>query len=194
VRRVLLLACLVLAAVLVGSAVADTTIGQAGGGFDGCTNPSSFVLGDVSYVVPSGGGTITSFSFQSVPSNTNQKLDFLVLRPAGSGNYTVVGQTGQVTLAGTGAETFTANISVQGGDILGFWEPGNLDNCERHNNTNTGGRVASLNGAADPNVGATVQFGTPNPLLDLNESATLVTQNDNSQRQNNNQGQNNNHH
>jgi hypothetical protein len=79
------------------------------------------VLADTTYVVPPGGGFITSFSFQSGPGNEGQQLDFLVLRPTGGGNYTVIGQTGLVTLTGTTVETFPASIAVQGGDILGLW-------------------------------------------------------------------------
>ena len=55
--------------------------------------------------------------------NAGQQLDFVVLHPVGMGsNYTVVGKTGLVTLAGTGAvETFPGQHSRSAGDILGFW-------------------------------------------------------------------------
>src|SRR3954447_2737110 len=99
---------------LAAPALAATTIGQTGG------DPNTMCFGaivraDTNYVVPSGGGTITSFSYAPVPGNAGQQLDFLVLRPTPTaGNYTVVGKTGLVTLAGTGGvETFAANISVQ---------------------------------------------------------------------------------
>src|SRR4051794_25703127 len=97
---------------LAAPALAATTIGQTGGAA-GCVHPNVFA--DTNYVVPSGGGTITSFSFQSISGNAGEQLDFLVLRPATGTNYTVVGKTGLVTLVGTGAvETFAANIPVQG--------------------------------------------------------------------------------
>jgi hypothetical protein len=109
---------------LAAPALAATTIGQTGGDV-GCGGPR--VVADTNSVVPSGGGTITSFSYAPVSGNGGQQLDFLVLRPTTGSDYTVVGKTGLVTLdrAG-GVETFAANISVQGGDILGFWHPGNL--------------------------------------------------------------------
>src|SRR5437763_424036 len=69
VRRMLLLFGLVFAALPVGSALADTTIGQVGGNVI-CTPPGGEgVAADTNYVVPSGGGRITSFSFQSTSAN-----------------------------------------------------------------------------------------------------------------------------
>jgi hypothetical protein len=58
------------------------------------------VWADTNYVVPSGRGTITTFFYASIPANAGQQIDFLILRPTGRGNYTVVGKTGLVTLAG----------------------------------------------------------------------------------------------
>jgi hypothetical protein len=157
-------------------ALADTTIGQTGSDqARSCSGAD--VYADASYVVPAGGGTITSFSFQSFGpplSNAGQQLDFLVLRPAGGTNYTAVGKSGLKTLAGTGLETFpTSAIPVQGGDILGFWtgEPGlGLFNCTR-----PGAEVlVGVFGTPDPSVGTTFALF---PVLgfDLNESAHLVT-------------------
>jgi hypothetical protein len=179
VRRVLLLVGLVFAALPAGSALADTTIGQTGGEpTTRCAGP--IVRADTHYVVPPGGGVITSFSFQSSSRNTGQQVDFLVLRPAGGSHYTVVGKSGLVTLAGTGLETFPANelpgpFAVQGGDILGLWYPGVLNGCVR--DTDAGGLVTSSSpGDPDPNIGHTVLL--PNGVFtnsDLNESANLVT-------------------
>jgi hypothetical protein len=177
-RRVLLLAGLVFAAVPAGSALADTTIGQTG--FDlgvPCPNADA-VIGDTNYVVPPGGGTITSFSFQSAPEhNAGQQLDFLVLRQAGGSNYTVVGESGIETLAGTGdVESFRASIAVKGGDILGVWVGAvGVTACFHHAAT-TGGAIQSRGFVVHPNVGATVSLpGGPETDLDLNESATLAT-------------------
>jgi len=129
-------------------------------------------VGDPNYVVPSGGGVITSFSFQSTSGNAGQKIDFLVLQPKGGTSYKVVGETGLVTLEGTGLETFPADIAVQGGDILGLWEgAGELNNCVL-----SGGSdhiiVAVL--SADPTVGATVALSYSILTFDLNESASLL--------------------
>jgi hypothetical protein len=43
-----------------------------------------------------------------------------VLRPNGSGAYTTVGSSGAVTPSGTGLQTFTANIPVKAGDLIGI--------------------------------------------------------------------------
>ncbi len=97
VRRAVLLAVLVVAALPAGSALADTTIGQVGAtGGVGC---GAGAFGDTNYVVPSAGRFIASFSFQSVSGNANDPLDFLVLRPAGGTTYEVIGRSGVVALA-----------------------------------------------------------------------------------------------
>jgi hypothetical protein len=167
----LLLVGMVFAAQSDGSALAATTVGQTGGHV-GCPSGGA-VEADSSYVVPSGGGTITSFSFQSDSSNAGQQVDFLVLRPGTSG-YSVVGKTGLVGLAGTGLETFPANISVQAGDILGFWTGVSvLNNCVGP--PSSGGGYFLSNPTPDPNVGDTVVASGNGGNFDLNESATLVT-------------------
>jgi hypothetical protein len=168
---------LLLAVVPATSALAGTTIGQAGGDTF-CAPGHGGVLADTNYVVPSGGGTITSFSFQSTTADAGAQIDFLVLRP-GSGSYTVVGKAGVATLLGTGTETFGANIAVQGGDVIGFWAaaprtpPGGvaLDNCVR-TVTSGGGSVSAF--GPDPSVGGAVTFTASSSNFDLNESATLT--------------------
>jgi hypothetical protein len=164
---------LALVALTAGSASADTMIGQTGAG--GNCGRSPDVLGDTHYVVPSGGGTITSFSFQSTSNNAGQRVDFMVLRPVSGSSYTVVGNTGVVTLAGTGSEpeTFAADISVLAGDILGLWEAGSLKNCGFSAGSG-GGFVFSASGP-DPNTGDSVSLEFPTASADLNESANLVT-------------------
>ena len=153
-------------------ALAQTTIGQTGGEPNlNCF--STVVRADTNYVVPSGGGTITSFSYGSVAANAGQQLDFLVLRAAGGSDYTVVGRTGLVTLAGTGSvETFAADIDVQGGDILGFWS-GLLASCTRV--VASGGGLVLASGLTDPSVGDVVSLSVSSTERDLNVSANLVT-------------------
>jgi hypothetical protein len=174
-RATLALATAALATLaLAAPALAATTIGQTGGDPNTtCFGP--FLRADTNYVVPPGGGTITSFSFQTGPFNAGQQLDFLVLRPTTGSNYTVVGKTGLVALGTGGVETFAANISVQGGDILGFWHPGVLDGCVRL--VAGGGEINSdiFGNPPDPSVGDTVSLPSGGPTFDLNESANLVT-------------------
>lgn len=175
-RRLLLLLGLVFAASPAGSALADTTIGQVGGRA-GCVNPfgTGAMYADLGYRVPSGGGRITSFSIQSEPIMAGYQLDFLVLRRAGGSNsYAVVGQTGPVTLKGTGLETFQVappGISVQGGDILGFWFSSGLADCYRFGPGPTTFKLP----APEPTTGASIAMAPPSAGADLNESANLVT-------------------
>jgi hypothetical protein len=177
-RAALALATAALATLgLAAPALADTTIGQTGGdAFTTCGGPA--VRADTNYVVPSGGGAITSFSYGSVAGNAGQQLDFLVLRPAGGSDYTVVGKTGLVTLAGTGAvETFAADIDVQGGEILGIWNTGFLASCFR-TVASGGGFISSVpfTNPPDPSVGDEISLaGGALSDVDLNESANLVT-------------------
>ena len=129
VRRVLLLGGLVFAALPVGSALADTTIGQAGlsTGVDAEGFPNgqcgAGVFADTNYVVPSGGGTINSFSVDSSGASAGNQRDFLVLRGSASG-FKVIGKTGLVTLLGGGLQTIPVNIAVQSGDTLGVYITG----------------------------------------------------------------------
>ena len=160
----------------IGSASAvpgDVTIGQTGTAIGNCFSASpGAVVADPSYVVPSDGGVITSFSFQSTSGNAGQKIDFLVLQPKGGTSYKVVGETGVVTLEGTGLETLPADIAVQGGDILGLWQgAGELNNCAL-----SGGSDHIIVGvlSADPTVGATVALSLSIGGFALNESANLV--------------------
>jgi hypothetical protein len=171
----LVLVVLVLAGLPAGSAFADTTIGKLGGNTS--VGPGADVVAaDPSYVVPAGGGRVTSFSFQSGPENPGEQLDFLVLRSTGFASYTVIGKTGLVTLTGTQTgttvETFPANIAVQNGDILGFWTPGPLDNGAQLGGG--GGAIVFEFGALDPNVGEGIFIGGGVSPADLNESANLA--------------------
>jgi hypothetical protein len=142
------------------------TVGGIGDGGPGCGVTG--ILADTSYTVPAGGGTVTGFSFQSDVANLGDTLDFLVLRPVGAGQYEVVGGTGLVALAGSGTETFPADIQAQAGDILGFFQ-NNIQNC---GNSGPGSIVGTP--TSDPPDGATVTLPALASGFDLNESATLV--------------------
>lgn len=76
-----------------------------------------------SYVAPSA-GVITAWSTQ-VGATPDQVLGMKVYRQIGSGAYLVVGQDGPHTLV-SGLNTFTVNIPVQAGDILGIFLPPNV--------------------------------------------------------------------
>ena len=153
------------------------TIGRVGGNVEICTGVSAQAYADPTYVVPPGGGRITSFSFLSGPGNAGQQLEFLILRPAGGINtYTVVGRTALVTLVGTptgrNVESFPADIAVEGGDILGIWSP----RCPLANagQVGTGGHTFFTAGGHEPNVGDSFFFDGGAGTSDLNESANLA--------------------
>jgi hypothetical protein len=199
VRRAWLFVGLMLVALPVGSALADTTVGQTGGTALceplGVPGVAGSTFADTNYVVPAR-GTITSFSVFNMspfgnPGPTPHE-DFLALRPVSGSAYTVVGKTGLVALAGTGLETFHANIQVRAGDILGLWSDSfGLSNC--FFSVASGGGVIADGDVPDPSNRDTVELPFSIPTVDLSESANLAPpQNDNSQGNNNNQGQNNN--
>jgi hypothetical protein len=162
-------------------ALADTPIGQTGGTIR-CDGPVT--LADTNYVVPSGGGWITTFSYQGtnpVPSVPGELLDFLVLRPA-QGNYAVVGVTDDEMVFEAGLTILSPIVGgnirfipVQGGDILGFYVPGSLLGCESGGLISGGGLISSTVPASPPIVGGTVLLPGGDPTLDLNLSANLVT-------------------
>ena len=162
-------------------ALADTTIGQTGGTNDCLVGPVT--LADTNYVVPSGRGWITSFSFsdtQVLPLRPPEPLDFLVLRPA-QGKYTVVGVTHEVVMDSGGLQIFGAkvhgvpgDIPVHRGDILGFYVQSSLLVCAR-SVASGGGLIRGTGFPSPPKVGDTVSLPGGDPTLDLNLSANLVT-------------------
>ena len=165
-RRLALWVAVVFAGLPAGSALADTTIGKTGSNGAQCFN---LFVGDTNYVVPSGGGKITSFSFESDGTNTGEQVDFLVLRQVSGSSYKVVGKSGLEPLAGTGLETFSASVSVQAGDVLGLYGGAALHNC-----LHSGNGVSVETVGADPAVGDTLDFSQTLANQDVNESANLV--------------------
>jgi hypothetical protein len=186
-RRVVLLVGLAFAALPVGSALADTTVGQTGAPID-----DAWVGGDelvaTSYAVPAGGGTITSFQTQSASNCMffgQGTYDFQVLRPQGGSQYLVLGDAGNQTDPCDGqVHSYSANIPVQAGDVLGVY----VVSAWVAMLTVSGSELFGFQ--SEPTVGQTVTVASNFFGLTLDESATLVTQNDDSQGQSNNQGEN----
>jgi hypothetical protein len=171
VRRVLLFVGLMFAALPIGSALADTTVGQTG------TPPSDFVAGfeivQTSAAMPAA-GVVTSFHTQSSTCNLERgAYDFQVLRPLGSDQYRVLGDTGnQTDPCDSQFHSYSVNIPVQAGDVIGVyvvkdWQ-GLLD------------VGSALTSASDqipqPVVGDTVTLTNDSAFsVTIDESATLVT-------------------
>lgn len=171
-----------LASAFASPALADTTVGATATSSTlvGCINFTSYEFIDPSYAVPTGGGSVTSFSFyDDVTRNAGDQIDFQVLRPNSDGSYTVLGHTGLESLGiSNGVRTFTASIATQAGDVLGFYSApqNNYVTCARYPGQ---GLDFTAHLPSDPAPGTTVSINYTGyaPNYGLNESATLVTPN-----------------
>jgi hypothetical protein len=149
---------------------ADTEIGKNFSSGIGC-NGAQYEA-PTAAVAPSD-GWITQFSYQSgvsgLEGSAGDRLAFKVFR-AVEGGLLVVGTTDVVTLAtSTDLETFApaAPIAVQAGDIVGFWNETELENCVKF--TGSGGIVGGA--GPNPGVGTTVPAIPAFPGLEPNVSA-----------------------
>lgn len=162
-----------------GSASTPVTIGQTDATADyACYKELDLQLGVASgtgFVVPAGNQILTSWStYAGNLGGSGGSMSMMVVRPAGPGSYTVIGESPVESLTASSLNTFTlANpIAVQGGDLLGFWADGGAA-CA----TATGllGDVNPFSiGITQPAVGTT--FGTTAGSFGyrLNISATLT--------------------
>src|SRR5215212_5044056 len=97
-----------------------STVGQTG------TPPSDFVAGfeivQTSAAMPAA-GVVRSFHFQSSTCNLERgAFDFQVLRPLGSDQYRVLGDTGnQTDPCDSQFHSYSVNIPVQAGDVIGVY-------------------------------------------------------------------------
>jgi len=108
-----------------GSASAATTIGQNGAGGAG-TGAGTFIQtatgpGVPSYVVPAGGGVITSWSFLAGSSANEQDKLKLVRTTATPNQFFVVGEGALETMTPNALNTFPVRIPVRAGDLLGLF-------------------------------------------------------------------------
>jgi hypothetical protein len=160
-----------------GPASASTTIGNStpipSGSNIGCGANGAEVV-DTGYVVPAGGGVITSLSSSAFAG----QFDTQVLRPNGGNSYTVVGNTGLQTQNDGAVHTYPVNIPVNGGDVLGeFFNGGGGQGCARVGGP--GGVVQVYLIASDPPAGTTFNQAPVNTIpgteVSLPVSAALVT-------------------
>ncbi len=162
---------------LPASASAAVAIGTTGGnGAADC--PADFTwaqdstaVGSPTYVVPAGGGVITSWSHDRGPALGTAQLRLKVFRKTAPNTYLVVGQSNFETLAAAGVNTFATRVEVAGGDILGFRLTAGPTSCRR---SGSSGDLAVASGPAqpDPPIGGSVSFGTVGAFL-LNLAATV---------------------
>lgn len=107
-------------------AAASTTIGQVaplnppgtcGGASSDIVQPT--VTSGASYVVPAGGVAITSWS-TSATAGSGQTYTLKVFRLVSGNTYKIVGHDGPQMLTGSVLNTFSTNVPVQPGDVLGL--------------------------------------------------------------------------
>jgi hypothetical protein len=125
------------------TAPAGTLAGCAGCAlFQSATGP-----GSPSYVVPAGGGTITSWSIQGAPSSLSCLVGgcharLQVMRPGEAGKFTLAAQSLDKTIPAGKLSTFSTSIPVQAGDVLGLLGT----NVPLQGGGGTGDLVGSLTG------------------------------------------------
>jgi hypothetical protein len=119
-------ACLAALALAVGAspAAASITIGQTSADSEVCEGPLDVLQPTVTagnaYVVPAV-GTITSWSHRAGPSDDDQPTKMKVFRKvAEPSTYQVVAQDGPRMLNPGVLNTFTTNLAVMPGDVLGM--------------------------------------------------------------------------
>jgi hypothetical protein len=162
---------------LPASASAAVTIGATGGNGAADCPPDftwaqdSTAVGSPSYVVPAGGGVITSWSHDRGPALATAQVRLKIFRKTGSNTYLTVGQSDFETLTAAGVNIFATQVEVEGGDILGFRLTAADTSCRRSGST---GDLAVASGPAqpDPPIGSSVSFGSVGAFL-LNLAATV---------------------
>ena len=88
------------------------------------------VASGTGFVVPAGIWDITSWS--TYAGSNGGSMSMMVFRPAtGTDNYTVVAASPVEVLTSSVLNTYSANVPVRGGDLLGFWA-GNDASCLTH--------------------------------------------------------------
>jgi hypothetical protein len=162
---------------LPASASAAVTIGATGGNGAADCPPDftwaqdSTAVGSPSYVVPAGGGVITSWSHDRGPALATAQLRLKIFRKTGPNTYLTVGHSDFETLTAAGVNTFATQVEAEGGDILGFRLTAAATSCRRSGSTGDLA-VASGPGQPDPPIGSSVSFGSAGAFL-LNLAATV---------------------
>jgi len=171
----------VIAAVAVGAiglslapagAVTTTTLGQTSANNTCGADVNAVQTSSVgpSYVVPAGGGLITSWSAATGVFGYTMQLE--VWRPVGGTNYTLVGKAlaAATEAPNTGVHTYTLSppIAAQAGDLLGFFAT-SASPC----GTLISGNKIFGNFGPVPAVGATININQQGNDTLMNIAATV---------------------
>jgi hypothetical protein len=75
-------------------------------------------------------GVLTSWDVQGPPAPHDDQIDFKVFRPTGPPHtYQAIAQGGLQTISGPGLHSFPFRLSVQTGDVIGFYSDSNSGWC-----------------------------------------------------------------
>jgi hypothetical protein len=164
------------------SADAATTVGanakdaQAWGA-QSCLGATLYVQAasvGVSYVIPSGGGVITSWSVHGF--GTPAPLVLKTVRKSATDNYVIRGSSEAQTVAASGTSTFPARLSVAAGDEIALWVPAEYPTWTPCNYvTENAGDVQAYRGNSHPEPAIGDEYTTDNQGsgFRLNVSAQL---------------------
>lgn len=133
------------------------------------------------YTVPTGGGQITSWSFNTTGATAGTPYGLVVARPAGGG-YTIVGSDLETVPASPGGiVTFTLStpITVQAGDILGVLLTGaSSAECYYENGSLTASDVLGVAEGGSTSNGTPLSIAASQADTVTDVSATLVQSED----------------
>ena len=169
--RVLLVVGVAFAALPVGSALADTTVGETGDpSTSGYYFNSGFENVQAEASMPAA-GTVTSFHTQSSSCSlvgAGGVYNFQVLRPLGSNEYLVLGETGnQTDPCNSVLNSYPVSIPVKTGDVLGVYVVSYWEGVLYHSSG-----TLQFNPISEPVVGETVTLPYSEPGT-IDESASL---------------------
>ena len=160
------------------SADAATTLGstaltgQAQGGSQTCYGATLYVQAasaGASYVVPNGGGVISSWSVYGFGAPA--PLILKTVMESTTDNYLIKGSSQVQTVAPSGTSTFPARLSVAAGDEIALWVPSEFPAKAPCNYvTGNAGDVQAYRGGSFPEPAIGDQFG---PTSDHGETFRL---------------------
>jgi hypothetical protein len=179
----LLAAATIGALAIPGSASGATTIGQTAptaGDVATCGGATLFltptVAGAPEYVVPAGGGVLTSWSVQGPTTVSGPPTDDLrlkVVEQTATNTYRIVAEDSIQSILPAVLNTFSTRIPVEGGECIALWVPEGLQPCTFE--TFNPGDLQEYKGGShpEPGIGATFVTDSTDVGRRTNVSASL---------------------